>query len=99
MSEIFQRLGTYFICRNLILRECEDEIHTPEMGTWESSRTPKTSKFNFRGQNTLHWGVAYTIGKLSKCRCRKWSCMGHLDIYSTSFGKKKGRESNWQFDS
>jgi len=25
--------------------------------------------------------------------------MGHLDIYSTSYGKKKGRESNWQFDS
>jgi len=25
--------------------------------------------------------------------------MNHLDIYSTSYGKKKGRESNWQFDS
>jgi len=25
--------------------------------------------------------------------------MSHLDIYSTSYGKKKGRESNWQFDS
>jgi hypothetical protein len=25
--------------------------------------------------------------------------MGHLDICSTSYGKKKGRESNWQFDS
>jgi hypothetical protein len=25
--------------------------------------------------------------------------MGHLDIYSTSYGQKKGRESNWQFDS
>jgi hypothetical protein len=25
--------------------------------------------------------------------------VGHLDIYSTSYGKKKGRESNWQFDS
>jgi hypothetical protein len=25
--------------------------------------------------------------------------MDHLDIYSTSYGKKKGRESNWQFDS
>jgi len=34
-----------------------------------------------------------------KCRCRKWACMGHLDICSTSYGKKKGRESNWQFDS
>jgi len=25
--------------------------------------------------------------------------MNHLDICSTSYGKKKGRESNWQFDS
>jgi hypothetical protein len=25
--------------------------------------------------------------------------MGHLDIYSPSYGQKKGRESNWQFDS
>jgi hypothetical protein len=24
--------------------------------------------------------------------------MGHLNICSTSYGKKKGRESNWQFD-
>jgi hypothetical protein len=25
--------------------------------------------------------------------------MSHLDIFNTSYGKKKGRESNWQFDS
>jgi hypothetical protein len=25
--------------------------------------------------------------------------MSHLDIFSTSYGWKKGRESNWQFDS
>ncbi len=25
--------------------------------------------------------------------------MGHLDICSTCYGKKKGQESNWQFDS
>jgi hypothetical protein len=25
--------------------------------------------------------------------------MSHLDICSTSYGQKKGRESNWQFDS
>jgi hypothetical protein len=69
------------------------------MGAWESSGTPKISKFDDRGQNTLHWGVLYIIVKLLKCRCRKWPCMGHLDIYKTSYGKKKGRESNWQFDS
>jgi hypothetical protein len=25
--------------------------------------------------------------------------MTHLDIYNISYGKKKGQESNWQFDS
>jgi hypothetical protein len=36
-----------------LLKECEDDTHTPEMGTWESFGTPKTSEFNCRGQNTL----------------------------------------------
>jgi len=68
------------------------------MGIWESSGTPKILEFDCRGQNTLHWGVPYIIGKLLKSRCWKWACMGHLDICSTRYGKKKGRESNWQFD-
>jgi hypothetical protein len=38
--------------RNPTLKECEDDIHTPEMGTWESSGTPENSKFDCRGQNT-----------------------------------------------
>jgi hypothetical protein len=83
----------------LLWEKCEDETHTPEMGTWESIGTPETSKFGCRGQSTLHYDVLYIIGKLSKHGCRKWVCMNHLDICSTSYGKKKGRESNWQFDS
>jgi hypothetical protein len=39
----------------------------------------------------LHWGVFYILEKLSKRRCWKWACMSHLDIYSTSYGKKKVR--------
>jgi hypothetical protein len=69
------------------------------MGTWESFGTPETLEFDCRGQNTLPWCVLYIIGKLSKCRCRKWLCMSHLDICSTRYGKNKGWESNWQFDS
>jgi hypothetical protein len=86
-------------CRNPILEECEGDTHTPEMGTWESSETPKTLEFDCRHQNTSLWGVLYIIGKLSKCGCRKWPRMSHLDICSTSYGKKKGRESNCQFES
>jgi hypothetical protein len=29
----------------------------------------------------------------------KWARMTHLDIWNTSYGQKKGRKSNWQFDS
>jgi hypothetical protein len=82
-----------------LLEECEDDIHTPEMGSWESSKTLETSEFDYRGQNTSPWKVLHVIGKLLKCRCRKWPCMNHLDIFSTSYGKMKGQESNWQFDS
>jgi hypothetical protein len=71
----------------------------PEMGTWESSGTPENSEFHCRGQNTLPWGVLYTIGKFLKCRCRKWPRMSHLDICSTSYVWKKGQKSNLQFDS
>jgi len=78
---------------------CEVATHTPKNESWESSGTPKNSKCDCRGQNTSHWGVLYIVRKFSKCRCPKWPCMSHLDICSTSYGQKKGRESNWQFDS
>jgi len=86
------------LCRNPTLVECEDETHTPEMGTWESFGTLETSKFDCRGQNILHWGVFYIIEKLSKCRCRKQAHMGHLNIYNTSYGKRKA-ESQTQTSS
>ncbi len=38
----------------LLLEEWDDDIHTPEMGTWESTGTPETLEFDYRGQNTLH---------------------------------------------
>jgi len=56
------------------------------IGTWKSSGTLETLELDCKGQNTSHWGVLYIIGKLLKCRCRKWARMGHLDIWSTSYG-------------
>jgi hypothetical protein len=47
----------------------------------------------------MDWGVIYIIGKLLKLRCLKWARITHLDIWNTSYGQKKGQESNWQFDS
>jgi len=71
----------------------------PKSGNWESFGTPATLELNSRGKNTLPSGILYTVGKVLKCRCPKWPRMSHLDICSPSYGQKKGRESNWQFDS
>jgi hypothetical protein len=75
------------------------KLTLPKSGNWESSKTPATSELNRRGKNTFPWGFFYTVGKVLKCRCPKWPRMSHLDICSPSYGQKKGRESNWQFDS
>ncbi len=99
MKQVFLMIYWTLIVATSLLEKCEDDIHIPEMGTWESSRTPKTLELDCRGQNTLRWGVLHVIGKLLKCRCWKWPCMSHLDISNISYGKKKGWESNWQFDS
>jgi len=79
--------------------KCEDETHIPKVGDLESSETPECLKFDNRGQNTLHWNVLGVIEKVLKCRYPKWPHIGHLDICSPSYGQKKGRESNLQFDS
>jgi hypothetical protein len=47
----------------------------------------------------MDWKLLYIIAKLLKQRCLKWAHMTHLDISNTSYGQKKGHESNWQFDS
>ncbi len=65
----------------------------------ESSGTPECSELDSKAQNTSPWGVLSVIGKVLKCRCPKWPHIGHLDICSPGYGQKKGRESNWQFDS
>jgi hypothetical protein len=72
-----------------------------ELSFWEldSSWILKFSRCDYKGQTPLHWGVLYINEKLLKHRCLKWVRMTHLDIWNTSYGQKKGHESNWQFDS
>ncbi len=72
-----------------------------ELPLWEleSRWTLKSSKRNCKGQNPLDWGVPYIIGNLLECRCLKWACITYLNTSNTSYGQKRGRESNWQFDS
>jgi hypothetical protein len=71
----------------------------PKVGSWSPRRTPENSKLDCRDQISSHLSVLSVIGKVLKCKCPKWSRIGHLDICSPSYEQKKGRESNWQFDS
>jgi hypothetical protein len=84
-------------------RKCEGmNPHTPKgaftlrVGVSMDSRMFKEwlqmPKFNRLRSCLYHW-------KKLKHRCLKWVCMTHLDIWNTSYGQKKARESNWQFDS
>jgi len=70
-----------------------------KVGGWESSETLECSELDNKGQNTLHWNVLGVIEKVLKLRYRKCPRIGNSDICSPSYGQKKGRESNWQFDS
>jgi hypothetical protein len=65
----------------------------------ESSGTPECLVLDSKGQNTSHWGVLGVIEKVLKRRYRKCPRILDLNIGSPSYGQKKGRESNWQFDS
>jgi hypothetical protein len=73
--------------------------NTWKSGDLESSGTPECSELDSKGQNTSHWGVCGVVGKVLKRRYRKCPRIGNSDICSPSYGQKKGRESNWQFDS
>jgi hypothetical protein len=79
--------------------KCEGEAHTPKSGKLESSGTFENSELDCRGQSSSDLNFLSVIGKVLKCRCPKWPRMSHLDIGNPSYGQKKGRESNWQFDS
>jgi hypothetical protein len=73
--------------------------NTSKVGDLESSGTPECSELDSKAQNTSRWDVLGVIGKVLKRRYRKWPPIGHLNICSPRYGQKKGRESNWQFDS
>jgi hypothetical protein len=92
-------IGWIDLCHNPTLRRVWSWDLQSRNGNLESFGTPETSELDCRGQNTSPWGVLYTVGKVLKSRCRKWPRMSHSDICSTSYGRKKGQESNWQFNS
>jgi hypothetical protein len=70
-----------------------------KVGNLESSGTTECLELDSKGKNTSHWGFLGVIGKVLKRRYRKFPRINNSDICSPSYGQKKGRESNWQFDS
>ncbi len=88
------------MCRNPTLAKCGGEAqHLEKLEVGSLPRLPKVQSSTTRGKTPCIWGVLGVIGKVLKRRYRKCPRIGNSDICSPSYGQKKGRESNWQFDS
>jgi hypothetical protein len=86
-------------CKKMWGSEPSQSQVNSHFGSWSPKWILKFSKSDDRGQNSLDWIIIYIIGKIWDLKCLKWARMTHLDIWNTSYGQKKGWESNWQFDS
>jgi hypothetical protein len=73
--------------------------NTSKVGVLGSSGTPECLEFDIKAQNTSHWSVLGGIAKVLQRIYLKWPWIGNLKFCSPIYGKKKGRESNCQFDS
>jgi hypothetical protein len=111
-ENMVEELGNKMQMENILIFRIEWRMSQPHFGqVWgwsptlgkvgdlESFGTPECLELDRKAQNTLHWNVLGVIGKVLKRRYRKWPRISHLDICSSSYGQKKGRETNWQFDS
>jgi hypothetical protein len=81
---------------------CKSVRMTLTLPKWGFRSPPGLLKFqsSIAGVKTPRLEASFmSLQKVLKCRCRKWPRLSHLDVCSTSNGKKKGRESNLQFDS
>ncbi len=75
--------------------ECNSHSQKWENGVlWDS----RILRRRFEGSNLLALVRSLYQWKLLKRRCPKWPRIAHLNICSPSYGQKKGRESNCQFD-
>jgi len=75
--------------------------HTPKGASTLEVGVPVDSRLfreRLQGSKPNGRGVLNTIENLLKHKCLKWAPITHLDTSNTSYGEKKGRESNWHFD-
>jgi hypothetical protein len=86
-------------CRNPTLAKCGGEAqHLEKLGVGVL-RDSRMFRARQQGAKHLALGCVGVVGKVLKRRYRKCPRIGNSDICSPSYGQKKGRESNWQFDS
>ncbi len=92
--------GSHISCSRECRKMWGNELTHSQVGSHFGSWNPNGPlNLHCKGQNSLDWRVSYTIRKILKQRCIKWACMSHLSVLNTSYGWKKGRKSNCEFDS
>ncbi len=91
---------TWSTYHNPTLAKCGGEAqHLEKVRIWSPLGLPNVQSSTTRLKTPRIGGVLGVLAKVLKRRYRKWPRIGHLDICRPSYGQKKGRESNWQFDS
>jgi hypothetical protein len=99
ISEVFL-VPFWYVNVKSEVREPTNFVATPLWGKCEVPFTLlKTQSAIARVKTPCIEVFFYTFGKVLKCRCPKWPCMSNFDICNISYGRKKGWESTWQFDS
>ncbi len=86
-------IWSFWIFQNpqIFVRHSQGNSH---FGKWNPGGLPKLQRAISRVKT--QWLVAFFISLESswECRCLKWAHIIHLNIWNTSYGQKKGRESN-----
>jgi len=86
-------------CRNPTLAKCGGEAqHLEKVRIGSPPGLPNVQSSTARPK-TPRIGVFLVSLESLKSRYRKWPRIGHSDVCRPSYVQKKGRESNWQFDS
>jgi hypothetical protein len=65
---------------------------TPTLGI--CAGVMNVQSLGWKGKQAPNWAK-----KVLKRRCLKWPHIVHLYLICMSYDQKKGRESNWEFDS
>jgi hypothetical protein len=71
----------------------------PKVGIWSPSGLPQLQSSIAEVKTHCLEVIFISLERPWSVDVEKWPCMSHSVIYITSYGQKKGRESNWQFDS